>query len=146
MNKLISVLCEQITKQIRSSKTNIIRLECFDNPKVYSSVCMVLKDRVDYFIAKLAKEKYEEFKAEAQPDWALALVSLHQGTNSAYCENPSDSYKNNSFVDFNNAITKWRNESANIFSVGTSLILLMGTEAATDVGGLSDTSFVISPI
>ena len=145
MKKLIDVLCSQIIQQVHLGKTNIIRLECFDDPRVYSAVSAALKGKVDYFIAKLSKEKYEEFQVEARAEWAGSILSLHQGSNDAYCETPSSAYITNSYVDFNNAITKWRNESANIGDSVTSLILLMGTESATDVGGLLDTSFVISP-
>lgn len=145
MKKLISVICEQITAQIKSGKTNIIRLESFDSPLVYSAVCKNLQGKLDFFIAKLAKEKYSEFCEAQKPEWEGALIYLQQGANAFYNEVPNIDYKENSYVDFNNAITKWRNESANIADGQTSLILLLGTEAATDVGGLSDTSFVISP-
>jgi len=145
MNKLIAVLSEQIANQIRPLKTNIIRIESFDNPIVYSAVCKNIAAKVDCFIAKLAKEKFDEFVSANKPEWVQALLYLHQGNNTIYTDSPDDSYKVDSFVDFNNAITKWRNESANIDQDKTSLILLMGTEAAADVGGLSDTSYVISP-
>ena len=145
MKKLISVICEQITAQIKSGKTNIIRLESFDNPVVYSSVCKNLQGKMDHFIAKLAKEKYSEFCDAKNQEWEGALIYLQQGANSYLSDDPDNSYKENSYVDFNNAITKWRNESANIVDGKTALILLLGTEAATDVGGLADTSFVISP-
>lgn len=145
MKKLISVLSEQIVEQIRPNKTNIIRIESFDSPLVYSAVCKNVSVKVDCFIAKLAKEKFDEFVVANKAEWLQALLYLHQGNNPVYADLPDDIYKNDSFVDFNNAITKWRNESANIEQNKTSLILLMGTEAATDVGGLADTSYVISP-
>lgn len=145
MKKLISVLSEQIIEQIRPGKTNIIRVESFDDPVVYSSVCKNISGKVDRFIAKLAKEKYEEFSSANKPEWAQAIMYLHQGNNAYYNVNTDTEYENNSYVDFNNAMTKWRNESANIEGVQTSLILLMGTEAAVDIGSLSDTSFIISP-
>ena len=62
MKKLISVLSEQIVEQIRPNKTNIIRIESFDSPLVYSAVCKNVSVKVDCFIAKLAKEKFDELK------------------------------------------------------------------------------------
>ena len=145
MKKLINVLTAQITKQVQAGKTNIIRVESFDNPIVYSSVCKNLEGKVDVLIAKLAKEKYEEFASAENPDWTAAICFLHKGSNASYSPSADDEYQENSYVDFNNAITKWRNESANILTGQTTLVLLLGTEAATDVGGLADTSYVISP-
>lgn len=145
MKKLIDVLTTQITKQMQTGKTNIIRIESFDNPIVYSSVCNSLEGKVDVLIAKLAKEKYEEFIAAENPEWTAAICFLHKGNNASYSSVTDEEYQEQSYVDFNNAITKWRNESANILTGETTLVLLMGTEAATDVGGLADTSFVISP-
>lgn len=145
MKKLIDVLTTQITKQMQAGKTNIIRIESFDNPIVYSSVCKSLEGKADVLIAKLAKEKYEEFIAAENPEWTAAICFLHKGNNASYSSVTDEEYQEKSYVDFNNAITKWRNESANILTGETTLVLLMGTEAATDVGGLADTSFVISP-
>ena len=145
MKKLIEVLSKQVLGQIRPGKTNIVRIESFDNPVVYSSICKNVSRKVDCFIAKLTAEKFNEFSHANKAEWTQALMYLHQGTNAAYSETVDDYYLNNSFVDFSNAITKWRNESANIDASLTALILLMGTEAATDVGGLSDTSYTISP-
>ena len=145
MKKLIDVLTAQIANQLQRGKTNIIRIESFDNPIVYSSVCMALEAKVDVLIAKLAKDKYEEFAAAERTDWDAAICFLHKGKNAAFSLTTDATYQENSYIDFNNAITKWRNESANILTGQTTLVLLMGTEAATDVGGLADTSFVISP-
>ena len=77
MKKLINVLTAQITKQVQAGKTNIIRVESFDNPIVYSSVCKNLEGKVDVLIAKLAKEKYEEFASAENPDWTAAILFYH---------------------------------------------------------------------
>lgn len=147
MNKLINYLSNIILKQIKKNSTNIIRVESFDNPSVYKCLCEILSSdhSIDSFVAKLALEKYIEFKDTGSDSWSNDLDYLHQGSNELYSENLDDDYKNKSYVDFNNAITKWRNESASDSLSGTSLILLLGTEAATDIGGLIDTSFVVSP-
>lgn len=149
MKQLVHVLTAQIERLIKNSarKTIIIRLECMDDPRVYWMVCDHLSKlpEISVFIAKLSREKYFTFTKEARPEWALSLQNLHQGGNPMYSDSISDLYSEKSYVDFGNAITKWRNESASLEAEKTSLVLLMGTEAAPDTGGLADTSFVISP-
>lgn len=148
MKQLISVISEQIAQQIRLGEVNLVRLENFDDPILYKSICEHLRSsgQISSFIAKLTLEKYRQFSAVRQPAWEQALMYLHQGANVAYTEVRSAAYDAASFVDFENAITKWRNESPNLSAGQTSLVLLMGTEAATDdAGSLKDTTFVISP-
>ena len=147
MRQLVSVLCQEIEKQIRKHQSNIVRIEGIDNPVIYHNICKKVDalSIVDEFIPKLTKEKYDAFSSLQKAEWLQALTFLHQGFNDYYSEDVTTSYADKSFVDFNNAITKWRNESANYSSTKTTLILLMGTEAAQDTGGLADTSFVISP-
>lgn len=146
MKKLIDVLSNLLLEQIVPGKTSIVRLENFDNPLIYSSVCKRIIDSVDFFVAKLTSEKYKEFTETNKPEWAFSLRYLQQGSNESYLEAGNDEYLEKSYVDYNNAITKWRNESSNIEEGKTAIILLMGTEAAADIGGLADTSFVISPL
>lgn len=149
MKQLISVIVGKIAQQIRPGEVNMVRLENFDYPILYKSVCEQLQSsgRIPIFIAKLALEKYRQFSAAEQPTWEQALRYLHQGSNVAYAQKRSAAYDAASFVDFENAITKWRNESPNIPAGQTSLVLLMGTEmAADDAGSLKDTTYVISPL
>lgn len=147
MKQLINVLIKEILNQVKPLKSNIVRVESIDNPVIYKSVCEKLQqsEKIDLFIPKLTKEKYQEFKKANEADWTQAINYLYQGDSSFYCENPTPEYLQASYVDFSNAITRWRNESANLDTNQTSLILLLGTEAASDTGGLVDTSFVISP-
>ena len=142
MRQLVSVLCQEIEKQIRKHQSNIVRIEGIDNPVIYHNICKKVDalSIVDEFIPKLTKEKYDAFSSLQKAEWLQALTFLHQGFNDYYSEDVTTSYADKSFVDFNNAITKWRNESANYSSTKTTLILLMGTEAAQDTGGLADTS------
>lgn len=147
MKQLISLLTEQIVAQVVANNTNIVRLESFDNPLIYKAVCnnLLNENKIDLHVFKLSREKYNAFVNENNLDWNSALLYLHQGKNADYSEELSDVYMENSYVDYNNAMTKWRNESAS-FSMGkTVLVLLMGTEAAQDTGGLADTSFAINP-
>ena len=146
MKQLIDVLYHEITSQIQPSQANIVRIEGIDNPVIYQKVCQRLFacHTIDKLIPKITKEKYLVFQDANKSEWAQSLFYLHKGTNNTYSESVNEEYAENSFVDFNNAITKWRNESAS-FSDNTVLILLMGTELAQDTGGLADTSFVISP-
>ena len=91
-------------------------------------------------------EKYLQFEAEGKPQWIQSLAYLHKGNNPSHNTEPDTIYAEHSYVDFDQAITKWRNESPNMPSGKTSLISLMGTEAAPDdAGSLKDTTFVISP-
>lgn len=147
MKQLIAFLDKRIKEQISVGKANIVRLESFDNPIIYKSVCEELKkdNRIDKLIMKLSNEKYSEYSQESRTEWEHALQYLHQGHNSLYSESLNDIYIDKSFVDFNNALTKWRNELATISAGETALLLLMGSEAAPDTGGLADTSFAITP-
>lgn len=147
MKQLIRLLTSQVQKQVVNGNTNIVRLESFDNPLIYKAVCSNLSsdDEIDVFIPKLTKEKYNEFTNEGRAEWASALSYLHQGNNTSLANPTSEEFMSNSFVDYNNAMTKWRNASATFANGKTVLVLLMGTEAAPDTGGLADTSFAISP-
>ena len=137
MRQLITVITNQILHQIKSGEINMVRLESFDNPIIYKSVCEALREsaKVSNFVAKLTLEKYTQFVDAENANWAQALMYLHKGTNTIYDENHPAGYAQNSFVDFEQAITKWRNESPNMPANQTSLILLMGTEAAPDDAG-----------
>lgn len=147
MRQLITLLTGQVKKQIVIGNTNIVRLESFDNPLVYKAVCsQLLSDEgIDVFIPKLTREKYNEFMQENKSEWYSALSFLHKGNNTSSENETSEVFMTKSFVDYNNAITKWRNASASYSDGKTVLVLLMGTEAAQDTGGLADTSFAISP-
>lgn len=147
MKQLIELLTGQVKKQIVIGNTNIVRLESFDNPLVYKAVCsnLLSDESIDIFIPKLARKKYNEFMQESKLEWYSALSFLHQGNNTSNEDETSESFMANSFVDNNNAMTKWRNASASFSDGKTVLVLLMGTEAAQDTGGLADTSFAISP-
>lgn len=147
MKQIIKVLCREILNQMETHKSNIVRIEGIDNPIIYYGVCESIKNaaQVEKFVPKIACEKFLMFQQANCPEWNQALAYLHQGDNYVYSTQISDEYAENSYVDFKNAITKWRNESANVSASHTTLILLMGTEAAQDTGGLADTSFVISP-
>lgn len=148
MKQLISVIVRQISRQIQLGEVNMVRLENFDDPVIYKTVCEELRASrwISGFVAKLTLAKYRQFSVENRPEWTQAMNYLHQGANLAYTEGRSAAYNTESFVDFENAITKWRNESPNMPAGQTSLVLLMGTEAAIDdAGSLKDTTFVISP-
>ena len=148
MRQLIQYLSDQIRQRIIRSKTNIIRLENFDDPSVYWALCKKFSKGtgIDTFIAKLTQQKYDFFCSQGKSEWQIPLQLLHQGSNFVFSPSfTSEEYAGSSYVDFGNAITKWRNEAANFADGKTSLILLMGTELAPDTGGLADTSFVISP-
>ena len=147
MKRLIDLLAEQVNSQINYGKSNIVRIECFDNPIIYKSLCerLLADNRIDCLILKLSVEKYNEFKSENISEWENSLEFLHRGNNDDYQENPDDAYIEESFVDIKNALTKWRNKLAEVETGKTGLLFLMGSEAAPDTGGLADTSFAITP-
>ena len=109
----------------KSENITIVRLEGFENPIIYKEVCKYFKamSKVNLH-AKLSREKYLEFKEAANNDWSIAINFL----------------ENNNFVDYEGAMTKWRNNSADIGNDGVTknLVLLMGTESVPDKGGLAD--------
>jgi len=126
-NETISV----IKRQIVDNETNIICIEGIDVPAIYKDICNYFKTQEPglTFIAKMTKEKYEQFHAENKEAWNNALNYLAE----------------NDFIDYDGAMTRWRNNAADV-GVGntTTLVLLMGTEAAPDNGGLQD-FYHISP-
>ena len=73
MKQLISVIHNQIKQQIRPGKVNMVRLENFDHPILYKSVCEQLQNsgEIPGFNAKLTLEKYRQFSA-GQPAWEQA--------------------------------------------------------------------------
>lgn len=146
MKQLISVITEQILRQVNPNEINMVRLERFDNPIIYRAVCENLRHstKIKALVPKLTVEKYHQFMSEDNPNWQKALIYLHKGDNQTYDSNGGATYFEKSYVDLEQAITKWRNEAPNL--VAGSLVLLMGTEAAPDdTGSLKDTTFVISP-
>ena len=118
MRQLVQYLSNQIRPRIIRSKTNIIRLENFDDPSVYWSLCKQFsKDNdIDTFIAKLTQQKYDFFCSQGKPEWQITLQLLHQGSNLVFSPlASSEEYVDSSYVDFGNAITKWRNEAYHYF-------------------------------
>ena len=146
MRQLVSVITEQILRQVKENEINMVRLERFDNPFIYRAVCENLRNcsKIRMLVPKLTVEKYRQFVAENNPNWQLALNYLHKGDNQTLNLEADTEYARKSYVDLEQAITKWRNEAPNL-APGT-LVLLMGTDAAPDdSGSLKDTTFVISP-
>lgn len=146
MKQLTRVLIDYIEKQLTNDSINIIRVEGIDNPIVYRDICRhFASHHSGKFVAKLTSEKFTQFMNMQMANWQSALVYLHQGLNTSYSTEHSELYSHNSFVDFDGAITSWRNESANfIGSIDSALVLLFGTELATDKGGLEDFC-IVSP-
>ena len=90
MKQLISVITKQILKQIRQNEINMVRLESFDSPIIYRSVCENLRqsDRVHTLIPKLTLEKYRQFETANNPNWTQALMYLHKGENLSFSASP----------------------------------------------------------
>ena len=146
MRQLVTFVTALILRQVKPNEVNIVRLESFDNPIIYKSVCdnLLHSDRISTLVPKLTLEKYKEFETSHNPNWTQSINYLYRGYNSTLDNNGDTSYAEKSFIDLAQAITKWRNEAPDL--PAGSLVLLMGTEAALDdKGSLKDTSFVISP-
>lgn len=145
MTKLIDSFIHKILLQIKSKKTSLIRLEGIDDIEIYYHICKYFSDlsELDNCIIKLTKEKYDEFCAKSSNH--VALNFFLQGKNTVLDEPVTDSYRINSYVDYDNAITKYRNQAPENEDDKTVLILLLGTEEAQDEGSLSETSYLITP-
>ena len=145
MTKLIDSFIHKILLQIKSKKTSLIRLEGIDDIEIYYHICKYFSDlsELDNCIIKLTKEKYDEFCAKSSNH--VALNFFLQGKNAVLDEPVTDSYRINSYVDYDNAITKYRNQAPENEDDKTVLILLLGTEEAQDEGSLSETSYLITP-
>ncbi|MFI3254045.1 MAG: hypothetical protein R3Y63_06860 [Eubacteriales bacterium] len=128
MKQLGTVLVDTILHQCTENQCNLVRVEHFDTPLVYHALCQALEQngKFAYFYPKITKEKYEEFQGHGDHFWASALEYFHQGENDAFSPTPDLDYQEKSFVDFQNAMTKWRNKAAEVDVPGTGLILLWG--------------------
>jgi len=126
MRKYIDEIVYLIESQSnKSDSVTIIRLEGFENPIIYKEICKYFKAISKIKLnAKLSKEKYEEFKEANINNWLQSIKFLEE----------------NDFVDFEGAMTKWRNNSTEIEKEDNikNLVLLMATEAVPDKGGLAD--------
>lgn len=125
MYKFIQSIIHEIENEIRGNTTSLVRVEGIESPIVYKKICEYFNDKFQgtgLFKAKLSKEKYEQFQSDNRPEYKKALEEL----------------KKNEYVDLDGAMTKWRNEAANMKTDIRALILLMGTEAVQDTGGLAD--------
>ena len=105
MTKLIDSFIHKILLQIKSKKTSLIRLEGIDDIEIYYHICKYFSDlsELDNCIIKLTKEKYDEFCAKSSNH--VALNFFLQGKNAVLDEPVTDSYRINSYVDYDNAIT-----------------------------------------
>lgn len=145
MKILVESFINKIIAQIKPQNTSMVRVEGIDDIEIYYRICEYFSNlpMLDKCIIKLTKEKYDEFSGKSQNN--MALHFFLQGDNATFDNNASDSYKANSYVDYDNAITKYRNRAPENEENATVLILLLGTEEAQDEGSLSETSYLITP-
>jgi len=127
MKALVNEICEAIKEQVLNQvdpTTVIIKIEDMPHPQVFSAVhlfavslCSELKYEL---ICKVARRKVEQLRALSDPlaQNALKYLSDHE------------------LIDVDDQMTKWRNQMGS--EEETTLILLMGTEAVEDKGGLHD--------
>lgn len=126
MRKYINEIVHLI--EIQSNKADsvtIIRLEEFENLIIYKEVCKYFEANSKIKLnAKLSKEKYDEYKEANNNSWIQSIKFLEE----------------NDYVDYEGAMTKWRNNSTEIEKQDNikDIVLLMATESVPDKGGLAD--------
>ncbi len=122
INIVIKLIENQYGNEIDFS---LIKLESFNSPKVYLEVCEFLKNKyADNFVGKLSRQKY----------FVWRNINLF--------EEDLDKLTKSGFVEINENLTKWRNDS--FIENSQRWILLMGTEEVEDKGGLEE-FYTISP-
>ena len=127
MKYFIDSIEHEIEKQKQKNQINLIKLEGIESPIIYKEICKYFKNSTLEFEAKLSREKFEEFKRDADIDGGSENLESIKFL------------EDNNFVDFDGAMTKWRNGIAiNNTNDITKLVLLMGTELVQDKGGLAD--------
>lgn len=133
MKYFINSIEDEIEKQEQKKQINLIKLEGIESPIIYKEICKYFKNSNLDFEAKLSREKFEEFKKEYNNNDELEILESIKFL------------ENNNFVDFDGAMTKWRNGIAtDNKNATTKLVLLMGTELVQDKGGLAD-FYTINP-
>ncbi|MBL4935569.1 ATP-binding protein [Clostridium sp. YIM B02515] len=133
MKKYIDSIEHEILLQNKSNSVSLIRLEGINTPVIYMEICKYLKNnlRDTEFIAKLAKEKFDDFNAQSRNEWKQSIDFLVK----------------NDYVDSDGAMTAWRNNTSDLVATYQGkkvIVLLMGTESVPDKGGLAD-FYYISP-
>lgn len=127
IERIIGLVEEQIKK---IDKFSLIKLENFQNPRVYLDVCLeigaIAKSENVKFIGKLSRERYLEWYQDVH--YRNVLGKLQEL----------------GYVEETGSLTKWRNDSFLSTFNQKVIILLMGTELVVDKGGLAD-FFTISP-
>ena len=125
MKYYYNLLEDIINTQINKESCSLIKLENFRTPEIYLNISKSYKTNNEYeFTAKLSEEKYNMWNKEKK--------------NKEYL----NELKNLNIISFDNSMTKWRNNYS--LNKGKKIIILMGTEAVEDKGGLED-FFTITP-
>lgn len=137
MNFIVTALTKAVLQQIPIEPGKaIVRIDGFEDVRIYEQVCNRVaescKQQGVTLVAKLSYVKYQEFKKKNQMEWQTALQVMEQIKSSELDVYEIDS----SWVDHEDHMTVYRNLLPQ--HDGKLLILLMGTEAVQDKGGLSD--------
>ena len=125
INKILENINSRIPKSLSSTNNQVrIRINGFEDARIYEQVSRSLHDKYDTsfkVVTQLSYEKYLEFTGNSGAD-KIALLSI----------------QNHKWVDEKNSLTYYRNLS----SEEAKLIVLMGTEAVSDQGGLADCYYI----
>jgi hypothetical protein len=125
MKFIVRCLSDEILKQTPHEQGKaIIRIDGFEDLRIYEQLCTLLKAKCDSIgvklIAKISCDKFKDFKEKDYSGYQSEIQSM----------------QNNNWVDKDDHLTKYRNmlPEAN----ERLLVLLMGTEVVQDKGGLDD--------
>ena len=125
MKYIVDAIVKRIKEQTPNSSEQLrIRISGFEDVRIYEAVAKNLHESYDDRLSvetRLSKEKWIEFKADPRSD-QTAMLSLEA----------------HGWIAENNSLTYYRNLSLE----EAQLIVIMGTEAVDDQGGLSDFYFL----
>ena len=123
MKYIIQSIIKSIAAQNPSKDKQLrFRLSGFEDIQIYAEICRFVATEYNQLdvVAKLATEKYEYFKTNGSNPAALEYM------------------KNQNWIAGEKSLTYYRN----LPQKKAQLIILMGTEAVDDQGGLSDLYYI----
>ncbi|WMJ22916.1 DUF87 domain-containing protein [Paludicola sp. MB14-C6] len=131
MKFIVSTIKQYIIQQKpEDSNKTIIRVDGFDDIRIYESLCKEIKKYCDHqnidLIAKLSYPKFNEAKSKQDNSLSAVIHSMTQ----------------NDWIDTQDSLTQYRNILGQ--ENQKKLILLMGTELVEDKGGLHDIYYINS--
>lgn len=130
MNYVVKALKNLIVKQIpKEGGKALVRIDGFEDLRLYFQLCSEMNEyckELDInFIAKLSKDKFDEFDKSGKEEYQTFIQTLKDDKDEKY-----------EWVNKSDNLTEYRNIQTS--NGKKTLIMLMGTESIQDRGGLSD--------